>query len=816
MELKRFKFKNLLLAFLAGISFSALSAEAAAPQCRALVARLSERPVLTTTAAKPKEANKSSRDEQRAQERRLSEIIRAELPKSERTESVRALLKFAEKYELAFKWLELGPEDRKIKRLFVAIDISRPEVLKAYRDTFNLDTEVNKGSFTLPLEFVRESLTSPEHYVPAIMRRWADPMKPGYRWGKPDPYIETYQKYFEDWMLTLPNRRSPDLEATGIAAFAHLIEVNAAEKTNIEYFLDHPEERGKCKSDNCVAWQTGIELGVTKPDATDAERKYLFSELGISRTMAHFEIARRLMHAANERHNAIGVFVNGELGLKTFNEKLEKTLIPDPKVPYGSILKNYVSTIRPALKAVEAIPDGAKVFMPIAAGASPDAVAALVDRAAGMQKGIDLHVLVNGISATEFRRGVETTDGKFRVHALFLGGNMRELYADGKIAVVPGNLSDFTKMVADPAQVAFHYDAIVVRVSPPDEKGFHSLGPNNDMIMTILKLRPDIKIIAEVNKNVPYTNGENKIHGDRFTAKFESNTELAGPAVVPPSEVDAKIGANIGKLISSGATLQIGIGNIFSGVADGLQAYGVKDLKISTEMFGDAMMDIMDRGIATKAETGFAYGSKKLYNWLNHNWKVEFKETEEVNAPGRVAEVPQFHAVNTALQVNLYGETNATMGPNGRISSPGGQVEFMTGAARSAGGKAIIAIRSTAKEGALSTIVLDLYRGPITTPHESVTHVVTEYGIAELRGKSEPERALALINVAHPKFREQLFNDAVAAHLLTENQRSRIQTAPPVEMEPVAPQVQIGQVQVGQLQLGADVIPPQNFVEVQP
>jgi acyl-CoA hydrolase len=341
-------------------------------------------------------------------------------------------------------------------------------------------------------------------------------------------------------------------------------------------------------------------------------------------------------------------------------------------------------------------------------------------------------------------------------------------------------------MVADPAQVAFHYDAIVVRVSPPDENGFHSLGPNNDMIMSILRLRPDIKIIAEINKNVPYTNGENKIHKDKFTSSFESNTELAGPAVVPPSEVDAKIGANIGKLISSGATLQIGIGNVFSGVADGLQANGVKDLKISTEMFGDAMMDIMDRGIATKAETGFAYGSKKLYNWLNHNWHVEFKETEVVNSPGRVAETPAFHAVNTALQVNLFGETNATMGPQGRISSPGGQVEFMTGAARSEGGKAIIAIRSTAKEGALSTIVLDLYRGPITTPHESVTHVVTEYGVAELRGKSEPERALALINVAHPKFRQQLFTDAVNAHILNETQRGLVQMPPAIEKEAAA------------------------------
>ncbi len=703
----------------------------------------------------------------------VEKIIKTELSDGARAESAKALLKFAADFNLPHKWLELGPQDRKIKRLFVAIDISRPEVVKEYRERFNLDTPLNKeGTTTLVLEYVKESLTSPEHYVPAIMRRWADPAKPGYRWGKPDPYISKYSEYYEGWMLQ--ERKSPDYDRTGIAAFAHLVEVNKNEKTNIEYFLEHPEERGKCKSDNCVAWQTGIELGTTKTEATDADRKYLFAELGISRTMAHFEIGRRLMHAANERHNAIGVFVNGELGLKSFNEVLDKNLVPDPKVPYASILKNYESKVKPALKAVEVIPDGAKIFLPIAAGASPEAVAALVDHASKLNKGIDLHVLVNGVSATEFRKGVETTDGKFRVHALFLGGNMRELYADGKIAVIPGNLSDFTNHMKDPTQKDFHYDAIVVRVSPPDANGYHSLGPNNDMIMTILKNRPDIKIIAEVNPNVPYTMGDNKIHTGRITSKFESNTELAGPAVVPPSDVDAKIGENIASLIPSKSTLQIGIGNIFSGVATGLERHGVKDLKISTEMFGDAMMDIMQKNIATSAETGFAYGSKNLYTWLNHNSKVEFKETEFVNSPGRVAATNQFHAVNTALQVNLFGESNATMGPKGRISSPGGQVEFMTGAARSADGKAIIAIRSTAKEGALSTIVLDLYKGPITTPHESVTHVVTEYGVAVLKGKTEAQRAVSLINVAHPKFRKGLMEEALTSGLIRESDKQFI------------------------------------------
>ena len=184
-------------------------------------------------------------------------------------------------------------------------------------------------------------------------------------------------------------------------------------------------------------------------------------------------------------------------------------------------------------------------------------------------------------------------------------------------------------------------------------------------------------------------------------------------------------------------------------------------------MFGDALMEMIQNGVVTEAKTGFAYGSEDLYRWLNNNEKVTFERTEIVNNPAIVQNINGFHAINTALQVNLYGEVNATMGPGGqRISSPGGQVEFMTGASRATNGKAIIAIRSTAKAGELSTITLDLYPGPITTPHESVSHVVTEYGIAELRGYSTRDRAVNLINVAHPKFRKQLFEQAKERGLL--------------------------------------------------
>jgi acyl-CoA hydrolase len=690
----------------------------------------------------------------------------------ERTGITRELAKFAAENKLPFRWLEVGPPERRIKRLFVGIDATNSALVDAYLKRFNLDQPLDNGvAGTLALEFQQER--PDQYYVTGVLRPGASQTDYIYRWGRPDMPRDVW------WQQWVQGGKLPADQEAGILAYGHLIELNKEEQANVKYYLQHSDVNKpndnvcKPKSDNCVAWTANIELGTSRPGANSDQRKHLFNELGVARAMAHFEIGRRLIHAASDRHTAIVTFYEGPHGLESFNTKLESVLPPHPKMSYASILRN-VKISSPAENAVQAIPDGAKIFIPIAAGASPDAITALVERAALMKKGFDLHVLVNGISSNDLRKGVETTDGKFRLNALFLGGNMRELYNEGKVAYIPGNLSDFTRMMRDPQNEQFHYDAIVVRVSKPTAEGRYSLGPNNDMIMTILKNRPGIKIIAEVNENVPFTTGENFIMENQITAKFESKSELAGPAVVPPSETDTLIGRNIGQLIDSGAYLQIGIGNVFSGVPEGLQEFKRKNIKISTEMFGDPMMDMINRGIVTKAETGFAYGSSSLYRWLDHNEKVVFKETEYVNSPGRVARLKKFHAVNTAIQVNLFGEVNATMGPAGRISSPGGQVEFMSGAARSEGGKAIIALRSTAKGDSVSTIVLDLYPGQLTTPAESVTHVVTEYGIAKLQGKTESERAMALISIAHPKFRQSLIEQAIAKRMITSSQALEI------------------------------------------
>ncbi len=299
--------------------------------------------------------------------------------------------------------------------------------------------------------------------------------------------------------------------------------------------------------------------------------------------------------------------------------------------------------------------------------------------------------------------------------------------------------------------------------------------------MTLLEANPNLVVVAEINPNVPFTTGDNFIHKDRIDASFPSTGSLPNPSAVAKTAVEETIGEYVGTLIQPGSTLQVGIGNVFSGLADGLAKAGVKNLNISTEMMGDDVMALIERGIANGAETSFAFGSNEFYRKLHLNPKVVFKPTEYLNSSARIAGIPKFVALNTAIQVNLYGEVNATMGPGdrGRISSPGGQVEFMSGAAMSTGGHTIIALRSTAKNGTLSAITMDLYPGPITTPHELVSHVVTEYGIASLAGQTESARAMALINIAHPKFRERLFDDAVKRRLVSESQRASLRQFDP-------------------------------------
>lgn len=689
---------------------------------------------------------------------------------------LRELERFAEQHNLPMKWLPMGPPDRKIDRLFVGIDTTNKELVKEYLALFNLDRPLGDGNAgTIALEFSTEKPTGntgANDYVFGILRTDGKPEDGYWRSGMKQGSWEAFWKSVTERPEVPAGQPVPqnyyDMYSAknGLEWFGHLIGLSEAEAQNLRHYLANPALRGPIKSGNCVAWLSSLELGKTAQGCSIEERIPILNALGVSRAMAHFEIGRRFMHAANDRHRAIIVGYRGEEGRKSF-DNLENLLPPKPNIAYTSIIKGYAGP-GAALDAVRAIPDGAKIFFPLAAGASSEAMAALAELSPTLQKGFDAHVLVNGIGEATLRDAATRAPGKIRLHALFLGGNARKLYSDGLINVIPGYLGDFNKWVGDPAHPEFDYDAMVVRVSPP-VNGIYSLGPNQDMIMSIIRARPNIKIIAEVNPNVPFTVGGNQLRADQITAQFPSTSNLAGPASVPLTDVETAIGRNLATLVPNGATLQVGIGNIFDYFPQGLKEQGRSNINIFTEMFSSAQMEMIKMGIVNSARATFAFGSAEMYKWLANNQKVRFEDTETINNPGAISQFPNFCAINTALQVNLRGEANATHGPEGRMSSPGGQVEFMDGASKSKGGKAILAIRSTAKNGTLSTIVMDLY-GPVTTPAEMVGYVVTEYGIAQLQGKNEAERAMALIRIAHPKFRAQLVEEALAKKLIKGSQ----------------------------------------------
>ena len=692
-------------------------------------------------------------------------------PAGNETRLLRELaLEFAAKHRMPTQELELGPEGRRVKRLFVGLDYWNWGAYLDFLWTFNLenapDSYKRKGlSGVLDITASFEPVSTEEQYVSVELRPRADPSANVWSFGREDiPRDQWWNVNF----LSPANRPRP------INGFSHLIGLNEADKLNVWKYLYNRELRAPSKVDNCVAWIPGIELGRTDRDVPPEQRRFLFSELGVSRSVAHFEIARRLMHAANDRHQVVFVYLNGPEGRKAFENDLRSYLPPEPKLPYHQIIKGLDEPLPDDLKsAMSLIPDGGRVFMPIAAGASPDGLRGLSARANELPKGATLVTLVNGLGEGALARAAE---GKLKLEALFLGSNMRSLHSQGKVALREGSLYDFSLRIRDAAldpASPYRYDAIVVRVSPPDAEGRYSLGPNDDLTMSLIRTQPWLKIIAEVNPLVPFTRGENWLRRDQIHAFFSSRAALAGPPVVPEGEVEATIASRLAGLVESGSTLQVGIGNLFVGLGDAFKKAAVHDLRIHTEMMSDPLMRLIQDGVATDATATFLYGSQALYDWAAHNPKLTLAETEFVHDPARLARIPRLVAMNTALQVDLAGNANATYGPGGsRVSSPGGQPDFMEGAKRSQGGKAIIAIRSTAKSGTISSISLDLYGGvaEATTPGDNVTHIVTEFGVAELVGKNASERALAILRISHPKFRWELVTEAVRRGIISSGQ----------------------------------------------
>ncbi len=357
----------------------------------------------------------------------------------------------------------------------------------------------------------------------------------------------------------------------------------------------------------------------------------------------------------------------------------------------------------------------------------------------------------------------------FKHKAFFIGHNTRQAVNEGRAEFIPIFLSEMTLLFK---RGILTPDIALINVSPPDEHGFCSYGIDVGNIKTPAEKAKIV--IAQINKEMPRGLGNSFIHVNKIDYIVEHDEPLMELPQVDPHaspeiiNVYDKIGQYVAEMIEDGSTLQMGIGAIPDSVMKYLR--DKKDLGVHTEMFSDGIVELVQEGVINgeqktlhpgKIIAGFVLGTKKSYEFINNNPIIEFHPQEYVNDPFIIAQNKKMVAINSAIEIDLTGQVCADSIGTKFYSGIGGQVDFIRGAAHSEGGKPIIALPSTTKDFSISRIVPTLKQGAgVVTTRGDVHYVVTEYGVAQLFGKSIQERAKALINIAHPKFRDELMKFA--------------------------------------------------------
>jgi acyl-CoA hydrolase len=352
---------------------------------------------------------------------------------------------------------------------------------------------------------------------------------------------------------------------------------------------------------------------------------------------------------------------------------------------------------------------------------------------------------------------------RFRFNSFFISDNVR--------SAVQGGLGDYTPIFMSEIPRLFDtgripLDVALIAVTPPDRNGRCSLGVSVDIVASAV--RNAVVVIAQVNERLPFVGGNSFVHVDDIDVLVEHSEELPETVFQDPTDVVEEIARHVAKLVDDGSTLEVGIGVIPQAVLTFLK--DKKDLGIHTEMFTDGIIDLIEAGVITgrrktlhanKVIASFAMGSRRLYDYMDGNPLFEFHPTEYVNNPAVIAQHDNMVGINVGIEVDLTGQVCADSLGTRFYSGIGGQVDFIRGAAASHRGKPIIALPSTTKDGKHSRIVSTLKDGAgVVTTRGDVHYVVTEYGIAFLHGRSVRERAMALIQIAHPKFRQELLKQA--------------------------------------------------------
>lgn len=440
---------------------------------------------------------------------------------------------------------------------------------------------------------------------------------------------------------------------------------------------------------------------------------------------------------------------------------MTKTITYDP-----AWKEKYKASVATAAEAVKRIRPGQRIFIGTGVAEPLELVSALTKRAYELPDTEILHLLTFGEAPYAHREMAQY----FRVNSFFIAENVRDIIQEGLGDYTPVFLSDIPRLF-NSGQLPL--DVALIHVSPPDVNGVCSLGVSVDIVKTAAE--NSSLVIAQVNPNMPRTHGDSQIHVYDIDVLVPTD---AGILEVPPAEVTdttRQIAEYVAGLVEDGCTLEFGIGRIPQALLGFLK--GKKDLGVHTEMVTDGIIDLIESGAVTgarktvdrgKVVASFALGTRKLYDFIDNNPVFAFHPTEYVNDPFIIRQQNKMVAVNTALEIDLTGQVCADSIGSKFFSGVGGQVDFNRGAAKSRGGKAIIAMPSTAKGGTVSRIMTHLSEGAgVVTTRAGVHYVVTEYGVAYLHGKSIQERALALISIAHPKFRADLLRDAIEAKYLS-------------------------------------------------
>ncbi|MBZ5704228.1 MAG: 4-hydroxybutyrate CoA-transferase [Acidobacteriia bacterium] len=416
----------------------------------------------------------------------------------------------------------------------------------------------------------------------------------------------------------------------------------------------------------------------------------------------------------------------------------------------------YKKKLRTPEEALRCVRSGMRVYIHPGCAEPEVLVKALIQRGPEVEDVEIVHLMTMGDAGYI----APELEDHFRHNAMFIGGNVRKAVNDGRADYTPVYLSEIEQLFESGAMPL---DVALIQVSPPDAHGFCSFGVGVDTTLTAAKCAH--YVVAQVNDQMPRTYGDSFIHVNNIHAVVETSRPLCELPKPEITDLHVAIARNVAGLIDDGSVLQTGIGGIPDAVLPFLMDR--KDLGVHTELVSDSVVPLIEAGVINGARKnfkprkvilGFVLGSKRLFDFVDNNPIFEFHPNAYTNDPQLIARNDNMVAINSALQIDLTGQVCSDSIGNYFYSGIGGQVDFLRGASHAKGGKPIIALASTAKNGSISRIAPMLDPGAgVVTSRGLIRYVVTEYGVAYLHGKCIRERAKALIEIAHPKFREELY-----------------------------------------------------------